>query len=255
MAAIELIIWHLRFYLFYAVPSLALFVLILRRLWIKEFIRPGGREQKFILEKPLSKSQYYLVTLIMGIAFPIAGFVVSGKAVGIFPMLVIPAGLVILQKMFYFHRELIDSYSPISQDVDNLYPSPRPGVDRDVLLKRKRERWNELLAYDKFHFNHPILLLFVGLLFVIPASYFDFQEHHSPAAAFLIGVEYYFIGMATWTCGLGTWILYLLSHNFIPRIAWRMHDSQIKLIRASNWTILGIALIPGIGLPAYSISM
>jgi hypothetical protein len=229
----QLFQWHACFFILLSVSFVVYFILF-RYLWLREKSEKSFFPEEFVFERILGKKHYSLKVLIIGFICCFIVWIDTNEINSIFQPLTIPTGLFLLRKFFYEFKGTYEKYQ-----------------NKDVVSK---PWWNQVIKASKFHFNHWIVLTFVIWFFVIPASYFAYTYFGGLKTVVLLGAQYFFIGLATWVCGFGSYcIIYWFGKHLRlkPSAVYRdkFHGYE-PLGNLTKWATLTIALIPGVGLPS-----
>ena len=174
----------------------------------------------------------------------------SSDIVSYFPMLVPPMGLFLLRNQFYSFSRLFGRYQDLTQVGSNRIALPGESPLQETSPPRKT--WEGIRSLWQFQFGHRYYIYnaFVILQFAVPAAAIIYSSTGNFGHSILIGIEYYFIGMATWTAGLGAGLV-LWTAIKLPITTKRSSEDEYKLHNnAAFWSILVIALTPGVGIPA-----
>jgi len=228
----ELPLWH-AYFLIWGVTSFIVYFILFRFLWRRE----EGRKpfpQEIFFEKILGKKYYTLKSLLIGFICCLMTWIAFQEVTNLFIPLVIPAGLLLLRKLFYKYKRVYEMYE-------------KEGFTSEL-------HWKEIVKASLFHFNHWVVFIFVIWFFVIPALYFGYFYFYGIKVAILLAIEYFFIGLATWVCGFGAYrIIYSLGKYFPLKISALYRDKfggYENLGHLSLWTTVAIAFVPGIALPS-----
>ena len=241
MSIEQLLLWHLEFSAYYLVAFIVFLKILL---YIAKKQKSIELPQQCYLERVFGKRYYAIKVLVVGIIICTISVLFFKSISMFFIALVIPIGLLLIKHTFYEYKSVFDMYKVYVQNPLNSFvfdDSP------EELRKQIQLRWNQVMKANVFQFNHPVIFLFLFLDFILPAFYFGLQE--GIFLAVLLAVEYYFIGMSLWISMVGTGAIYWLGRYFPLKVSQDMKPYE-TLGKLAFWTVLMIAMVPGIGIPS-----
>lgn len=236
------LLWHLKFF---SICFIGLIVYLLILFHVVKKQKEIKFPERCYLEKFIGKQYYGTKVICIGITLSVISYLIFNSISIIFVTLVIPLGLWFIRHAFYKYKFVFEIYKNFMREPLNSFV---PYCSNEDFQKQINLRWNQVSKAWLFQFNHPVVLIFLLLEFMLPAFLFGYFDGGF-SLAILLAIEYYFIGMTLWVTSLGVGIIYWLGKYFPIKISKDMKPYN-ALGNLCLLTALMIAIVPGIGVPS-----